>query len=208
MNITVEGSEEYGNSIYGELFERVLLDLGLANRIEDVKMIIEIEKPLFLISVRMRKARMAVKVSDISTITPRDGNAYLVINNESYAPPLLALLWKQFGRDRIEQLSRLEVLTHGVPPEKVEDLTLDPGEELKKEVLDAIWRLLPEGFKTRHNLYSENVMTITSTEHEMKPEFIKLAESVHQEMMVGRDLSGSEARVIEEDEEEERESES
>jgi hypothetical protein len=177
MNITVEGSEEYGNSIYGELFERVLVDLGLTNRIEDVKMII-------------------------------DGNTYLVINNESYAPPLLALLWKQFGRDRIEQLSRLEVLTHGVPPEKVEDLTLDPGEELKKEVLDAIWRLLPEGFKTRHNLYSENVMTITSTEHEMKPEFIKLAESVHQEMMVGRDLSGSEARVIEEDEEEERESES
>jgi putative methanogenesis marker protein 17 len=203
MNITVEGSEEYGNSIYGELFDRILIDLGLANRIEDVKMIIEPEKPLFLISVRMRQARTAVKVSDICSITPREGNTYMVINNESYAPALLALLWKQFGRDRIEQLTRLEVLTHGIPPEKLQDLTLDPGEELKKEVLDAIWRLLPEGFKTRHNLYSEKVMTIASTEHDMKPEFVKLAESVHQEMVAGRDLSGMETKVEDEEEEDE-----
>jgi putative methanogenesis marker protein 17 len=201
MNITVEGSEEYGNSIYGDLFERILVDLGLANRVEDVKMVIEPEKPLFLISVRMRKARTAVKVSEICTITPREGNAYMVINNESYAPVLLALLWKQFGRDRIEQLTRLEILTHGIPPEKVQDLTLDPGEELKKEILDAVWRLLPEGFKTRHNLYTENVMTIVSTEHEMKTEFVQLAEKVHQEMVAGRDLSGQETKVEDEEEE-------
>lgn len=200
MNITVEGSEEYGNSVYGELFERILVDLGLANRVEDVKMVIEPEKPLFLVSVRMRKARTAVKLSDICTITPRDGNAYLVINNESYAPALLALLWKQFGRDRVEQLSRLEILTHGIPPERVQDLPLDPGEELKKEVLDAIWRLLPEGFKNRHNLFTENVMTIASTEHDMKPEFVQLAEEVHKEMVAGRELTNS--VDLEEDEEE------
>jgi len=185
MNITVQGSEEYGNSIYGELFERVLIDLGLTNRVEEVKMLIFPERPLFLVSVRTRKARTAVKVTAVSTITARDGNTCLVIGNESYAPALLALLWKQFGRERIEQISRLEILAHGIKPEAIQEFQLDPGEELKKEVLDAIWRLLPEGFKVRYNLFTDEVITIAATEHVMKPEFVQAAEATHKEMAEG-----------------------
>ncbi|HUL38806.1 MAG TPA: methanogenesis marker 17 protein, partial [Methanomassiliicoccales archaeon] len=163
MNIQVEGSEEYGNEVYVELFERILIDLGLTNRVEGAKLLIYPEKHLFIVSVRMRQARTSVKVGEVADVSDREGNAYLVIRNESYAPALLALLWKQFGRERIEQLSRLEILAHGVPPERIEGLLISPGEELRKEVLDAIWRLLPEGFKVRHNLFAENVMTIIST---------------------------------------------
>jgi putative methanogenesis marker protein 17 len=185
MNIQVEGSEEYGNDVYVELFERILIDLGLTNRVEGAKLLIYPEKHLFIVSVRMRQARTSVKVSEVADVTDREGNAYLVIRNESYAPPLLALLWKQFGRERIEQLSRLEILAHGVSPERIQELQISPGEELRKEVLDAIWRLLPEGFKVRHDLVDENVMTIISTEHIMEEEFIRMGEKAHEQLVKG-----------------------
>lgn len=181
MNIQVEGTDDYGNSVYGELFERILIDLGLSNRVEQARMIIRPEAPLFLISVRTRKARTIVSVSEIASIEDKDAGTFLTITNESYAPTLLALLWKRFGRERIEQLSRLEVLCKGVPRAEIEVLTLDPGQELKKEVIDAVWRLLPEGFKVRHNILSDMVLTIVATEHTMQKEFIELAQKVHGE---------------------------
>lgn len=200
MNIQVEGSEEYGNEVYVELFERILIDLGLTNRVEGAKLLIYPEKHLFIVTVRMRQARTAVKVNEVADVSDREGNAFLVIRNESYAPALLALLWKQFGRERIEQLSRLEILAHGVTKERVEGLQISPGEELRKEVLDAIWRLLPEGFKVRHNLFDENVMTIVSTEHTMDDEFLQMGEKAHEQMVKGIGLD--EGTEVVDDEEE------
>jgi putative methanogenesis marker protein 17 len=182
MNIRVEGTEEFGNEVYAELFERILVDLGLTNRVEVARLVVKPEVPLFLVSIRTRRARTTVKVSDISTVEQRQRDTYMMIGDESYAPALLALLWKRFGRERIEQITRLEVLVHGIKREELEDLELDPGQELKKEVLDAVWRLLPEGFKVRHNILSESVMTVAATEHVMQPEYISLAEKVHREM--------------------------
>jgi len=200
MNIQVEGSEEYGNEVYVELFERILIDLGLTNRVEGAKLLIYPEKHLFIVTVRMRQARTSVKVNEVADVSDREGNAFLVIRNESYAPALLALLWKQFGRERIEQLSRLEILAHGVTTERVEGLQISPGEELRKEVLDAIWRLLPEGFKVRHNLFDENVMTIVSTEHTMDDEFLQMGEKAHEQMVKGIGLD--EGTEVVDDEEE------
>jgi len=201
MNIQVEGSEEYGNDVYVELFERILIDLGLTNRVEGAKLLIYPEKHLFIVTVMMRQARTSVKVSEVADVSDRDGNAYLVIRNESYAPPLLALLWKQFGRERIEQLSRLEILAHGITAGKIESLQISPGEELRKEVLDAVWRLLPEGFKVRHNLFDKNVMTIISTEHTMEEEFVQMGKRAHQQMVKGIGLDeGTEVVDDEEDE--------
>jgi len=201
MNIQVEGSEEYGNDVYVELFERILIDLGLTNRVEGAKLLIYPEKHLFIVTVMMRQARTSVKVSEVADVSDRDGNAYLVIRNESYAPPLLALLWKQFGRERIEQLSRLEILAHGSTVGKIESLQISPGEELRKEVLDAVWRLLPEGFKVRHNLFDKNVMTIISTEHTMEEEFVQMGKRAHQQMVKGIGLDeGTEVVDDEEDE--------
>ncbi|MEM0449540.1 MAG: methanogenesis marker 17 protein [Methanomassiliicoccales archaeon] len=200
MNIVVEGSEDYGNEIYAELFERILIDLGLTNRVEGAKLLIYPEKHLFVVSVRMRRARQALKIPEMADLSERDGATYIAIRNESYAPPLLALLWKLFGRERIEQLSRLEILAHGIPISRLENLELNPGEELRKEVLDAIWRLLPEGFKVRRNLIADDVMTVISTEHEMQDEFMKIGEALHREMVQGLNLETEKRSYLGEDE--------
>jgi putative methanogenesis marker protein 17 len=192
MKVEVEGTETYGNESYAELFERTLLQLGLTTRIVAARIVVDMEKPIFLVSVKMRPARKAVKVADICELEERRDGAFLTIKNESYAPALLALLWMKYGRERIEQLTRLEILVHGVKTEEVAVLELDPGEELKKEVLDAVWRLMPEGFKVRHNLFTDTVVTILATEHVMQPEWIALAQKVHRDMEASEGKEGAE----------------
>ncbi len=200
MNIKVEGSERYGNEEYARLFERILIDLGLTNRVEAARMIIKPEAPLFLVSIRTRQARSTVKVKEItSTLEQRGADTYMVISEESYAPALLAMLWKMYGRERIEQITRLEILVKGIKVAELEGLELNPGHELKKDVLDAVWRLLPEGFKVRHNLFSDTVLTIAATEHVMEPDWIALAEKVHKEMETAPPVEPEEAEKEEEE---------
>lgn len=202
MNISVKGTDEYGNQSYADLFRRILVDLGLANRVEEARIVILPEKPLFLISIRTRKARTTVKLEDIASVEEKDGNTYLNIMNESYAPVLLANLWKRFGRERIEQLARLEILCHGIKPDLLKAIELDPGQELKKELLDALWRLMPEGFKVHHTLSSETVMTIAATEHVMTDEMISMAKQIQGEMETST-ISEDESVPEEEESEEE-----
>ncbi len=202
MNISVKGTDEYGNQSYADLFRRILVDLGLANRVEEARVLILPEKPVFLISIRTRKARTTVKLDDIASVEEKGDNTYLDITNESYAPVLLANLWKRFGRERIEQLSRLEILCHGIKSELLKTIELDPGQELKKELLDALWRFMPEGFKVHHTLSSETVMTIAATEHVMTDEMISMAKQMQGEMETSTISEDESAPEDEESEEE------
>ncbi len=182
MEIIVEGPESYANDSYKLLLERTLVDMGITTSIEKVKLIIRPSEPLFIISIRMRKAGGSRMVSDIATIEEKEGGTFLTINDENYAPRLLSLLWRHFGRERIEQITRMEIFTKGSTASEIESLKLDPEEELKKKLLDAIWRLLPEGFKVRHEVASENSMTITATERTLTAEQIALGMATQNEM--------------------------
>jgi hypothetical protein len=82
-------------------------------------------------------------------------------------------------------MTRYETLCRGCNAEEVGNLELDPGEELRKKLLDAVWRLLPEGFKVRQNILSERAMTIVATEHIMQDKWLKLGEEMHKRMEAG-----------------------
>jgi putative methanogenesis marker protein 17 len=182
MEIIAEGPESFANASYTELLERTLVDMGITTSIEKVKMIIHPSEPLFIISIRVRKAGGSRLVNDIAVIEEKDGGTFITIVDENYAPRLLSMLWRTFGRERIEQITRLEILAKGTAPAEIETLKLDPEEEMKKKLLDAVWRLLPEGFKVRHEVASETTMTITATERTLTPEQIALGVATHKEM--------------------------
>jgi hypothetical protein len=74
------------------------------------------------------------------------------------------------------------MLVRGVDADELSDLELDPGEELKSKILDAVWRVFPEGFTVRYNIVDDRALTIIGTEHDMKPEWIEVARAVHKEM--------------------------
>ncbi|MFP4546150.1 MAG: methanogenesis marker 17 protein [Methanomassiliicoccales archaeon] len=182
MEVVAEGQEEWGNEHYEELFRRILVDLGITRLVEEARMIIRPKDPLFLVSIRTKRTSGKRKITDIASLRETSKGTVVEISDENYAPRLISLLWQLYGRERVDQQSRLELVIRGESEEEIQKLTMDPEEELKEKVLDAVWRLLPEGFKVRHNIYSEGLLTIAATEHEMRQEWKEEAERVHREM--------------------------
>lgn len=182
MEIVVEGTDQQGAESYGQLFERILIEMGLISVLEKVFLLVRPADPLVVVSVRMRKAAGARPIYDVVQLDDKEGGVMLSIIDETYAPRVIALLWKNFGRDRVEQLTRYEIYIRGVTKADLWELKISPEEELRAQVLDAIWKLVPEGLKIRHSFSSDNVMTIANTEHGFQPDWLRKAEEVHHRM--------------------------
>ena len=118
----------------------------------------------------------------MSSLNSHTGGTAITITDEGWAPALLNKLWQKYGRDRVEQLTRFEMLVRGVDMDELSALELDPGEELKTKVLDAVWRVFPEGFTVRFDIVDDRAMTIIGTEHDMRPEWLDVAKTIHADM--------------------------
>ncbi|OPY31743.1 MAG: hypothetical protein A4E32_01345 [Methanomassiliicoccales archaeon PtaU1.Bin124] len=182
MEMITEGTDQYAQDSYAKLFEQILLEMGITNVLEKVRILIRADDPLFVVSVKMRKAAGAKPIYDVAQLDDKEGGVMVSITDEGYAPRLLALLWKTFGRDRVEQLTRFEIYIAGATRMDLWEMRISPEEELKAQVLDAIWKLVPEGLKIRHTFSSPDVMTIANTEHGFQPNWLADAEKLHHEM--------------------------
>jgi putative methanogenesis marker protein 17 len=177
-----EEDESFAYQNFDTIFRQILQELGVTRSVEAFKIMADPDEPYFLISIKMGRARSAIKVSDMAQLNEHTGGTAITITDEGWAPALLTKLWQQYGRDRVEQLTRFELLVRGATIDELLTLELDPGEELKSKLLDAVWRLFPEGFKVRYELVDDQVMTIIGTEHDMKEKWMDVAKKVHQEM--------------------------
>ncbi|NLK25850.1 MAG: methanogenesis marker 17 protein [Euryarchaeota archaeon] len=177
-----EHDESFADQNFDTIFRQVMQELGVSRMVEDYRIKADPDAPYFIISLRLGKARSSVKVSDMALIDQASGGSKITIIDENWAPALLTKLWQLYGRDAVEQLTRFELIVTGPGPEIISNLELDPGEELRTKVLDAVWRVFPEGFKVRYNLANDKAMTIIGTEHDMQEEWMKLAEELHKEM--------------------------
>jgi putative methanogenesis marker protein 17 len=174
--------ESFAYKNFETIFRQILQDLGVTRSVEDFRIVANIGAPFFLISIRMGRARSAIKVSDMAQLNAHTGGTAITITDEAWAPALLTKLWQHYGRDRVEQLTRFEMLVRGATREELESLQLDPGEELKAKVLDAVWRVFPEGFTVRYDIVDDQAMTIIGTEHDMKEEWVDIARKVHEDI--------------------------
>jgi len=185
VEFELEGTEQYALESYQWMLERILMEMGISTMVERVRFVIRPDQTLFIISMRIKQSGSKRPVYDIAEMESQEGGTFITIKDESYAPRLLSSLWKLYGRERVQQLTRLEIFVEGVPVEDLSDMKLDPEEEVRSQLLDAMWRLLPEGLKVRNEYYNDNVMTIVATEHGMTVDFIAEAQKVHANMIKG-----------------------
>lgn len=188
MNIRMEGPDEFGNAAYADLFQKILTDLGKNRAVEEVRIVQRPADPVFIYSIRLRAKPEKRLLSDVASLRDEPEGARLTINDEVYAPAILSLLWERYRRERVDQLTRYEVSVKNIPVSELEGLVVFSGEKVKNEIIDAIWRSLPEGMKARYNLTDDNVITILATEDKMTEELKEEARNVHRSMRGGSDV--------------------
>ena len=182
MEVHVEVDEEEGALAFKRLVEYVVADLGISRVVEEVRVYMNVEKPLFYIRVRKNPSVEKIEMKDIVEMKERGIDTLEVeIRKEEYAPYLLQMFWEAFGEERVRQIrhNRLELM--GVTKEDVLGLPVSDIKEREKDTLvqDMIFRIIPIGFRIVKKLDAErNIVSCIASENPITDEDVKEVEAV------------------------------
>ena len=182
MQVEVFGSDTYANDAYRTLFETIMNDVGKALLIERASITLKPDIPLFIFAVKLINEPVSKTIIDAASLRQEGNETHLSISEEKYAPEILSQLWKNYGRDNVEQQTRFDLVVIGGKEEVIADLQISSGEETKKEIIGALWRAMPEGIKARHNISNGDVITIVATEEMITQEMIEEGMAIHRSL--------------------------
>ncbi|WP_455644952.1 methanogenesis marker 17 protein [Methanosphaera sp.] len=160
----VECYDEVGAQVYDTLLRHTLQDLKLARAISAIKIFIEPREALFIGVVKLEKASQPIYLDDVASHKMEDGILKITIKNEDYTPNILRALWEKEGRVNVTQPDRYKIEVEN-PTVDVDNLMIhNPSQELKRKVYDALFRVMPEGFRMTRNASEGNMICIMSSD--------------------------------------------
>ncbi len=160
----VECYDEVGAQVYDTLLRHTLQDLKLARAISAIKIFIDPREALFIGVVKLEKTSQPVYLDDMASYKMDNGILKILIENENYLPDLLRVLWIKEGRVNVAQPDRykIEITDPTINPKEL--VVIDPSKELKRKVYDALFRVMPEGFRMTKNASYDNMICIMSSD--------------------------------------------
>ncbi|MCQ2086371.1 MAG: methanogenesis marker 17 protein [archaeon] len=182
MDIEVTGTDVYANNSYASLFETIMNDVGKAILIDKAKMVLKPDIPLFVFSVKLTNGPVNKTISDAASIRQDRKETHICISDEKFAPEILSQLWKRYGRSNVDQQTRFDLIVNGGDENEIASLPISSGEDFMKEIIGALWRVMPEGIRSKHNICDSNVVTIIATEEIMRPEMIEEGKQIHRSL--------------------------
>ena len=183
----VECYDERGAEVYEIIIKQIFQDLVLGASVDDLKAYVNPDDPVFVLAIKMRKTSNAILFEDVANLTYSKANdvTTILIDDENYLPNILKLLWRQFSRDEIYQPNRYQLEIKGDHTGLKSEVVDDPHSNLQRRVYDAIFRILPEGFKIIKDLSTEDIVTVVATDELIKDEWIEKAHEFIDELNKG-----------------------
>ncbi|MDO5852010.1 MAG: methanogenesis marker 17 protein [Methanobacteriaceae archaeon] len=160
----VECYDKTGAEVYDMILRTTLQDLQLARSVHAIKVFIEPREAIFIAAVKIEKTSTPIYLSDMASYESKDGKLYIDIDNENYLPNLLKKLWLIESRNNISQPDRYKVIVndYSFDPDKL--IVSDPSKELKRKIYDALFRIMPEGFRLSKNTSKGNIISLISSD--------------------------------------------
>ncbi|BAW30907.1 MAG TPA: methanogenesis marker 17 protein [Methanothermobacter sp.] len=180
----IECYDREGAEAYELVVKQVLQDLQLGRAVDDLRIFADPREPVFIIAVKFAKAASPIYLEDmaIPEYDKEENKLHLRITDETYLPELLEKLWKLEGREKIQQPTRFEIIIEN-PTTKLEGLMVhDPQETLKKKIYDAIFRIIPEGFRVIRDISQDNIIAMVCTDELLNDKWIKKAHKITEEI--------------------------
>ena len=180
----VESYDKNGAEVYEMVIRQTLQDLQLSRAIRDMKVFTDPREPVFIIVIKYEKAASPITIDDFTEYeyNKEENNLYIRVKDETYLPELLRKLWEMEGRENIQQPSRDEIIINN-PKAKLEGIPIhDPVEDLKKKIYDAIFRIIPEGFRVIQQLSENNVIAMVCSDEIIKDEWVKKRDEMIKEL--------------------------
>ncbi|MDR2866174.1 MAG: methanogenesis marker 17 protein [Methanomassiliicoccaceae archaeon] len=182
METEVTGPDAYGNEAYKKLFEALMGEMGKALSLDRAKIFLDPARPLFIFTIVMRTEPESKTIADAASIRTEGSDVHITISDENYAPEILSALWRIYGRDSVDQQTRFDIKIGNGDDERIAGTEITSGEDAKQEIIGAMWRILPEGIKARHNISEGRIITIAATEEIFTQELKDIALRMHSEV--------------------------
>lgn len=180
----VECYDENGAEVYEMIIKQILQDVQVSRAINNMKVFVDPREPVFIIVVKFEKAAPPITVDDFTEYkyNKNENKTYIRVKDETYLPELLEKLWEIEGRGKIQQPSRFEVTINN-PQRELKGIAIhDPKDDLKKKIYDAIFRIIPEGFKVIKHTSKENIIAMVCSDEIIKDEWIKKQNQMIEEL--------------------------
>ena len=184
----IEKCLKAGAEVYEIIIKQIFQDLVLGASVDDLKAYVNPDDPVFVLAIKMKKTSKVVLFSDVANFTydkERDVTMILV-DNENYLPNILKRLWRLFSRDEIYQPNRYQLEISGNYLELESLVVDDPHSNLQRRIYDAVFRILPEGFKIIKDLSTEDIVCVVATDELIKDAWIEKAHEYIDELNNGK----------------------
>ena len=183
----VECYDERGAEVYDIIIKQVFQDLVLGASVDDLKAYVSPDDPVFVLAIKMRKTSNVILFEDVANLSydKQSDVTQILIDNENYLPNILKELWKQFSRDEIYQPNRYQLEIKGDFMDLKSIVVDDPHSNLQRRIYDAIFRILPEGFKNIKDLSTNDIVTVVATDELIKDAWIDKAHEFIDELNSG-----------------------
>ncbi len=182
--MNVECYDETGAKVYDMVVRQILQDLQITRAIKDLRVYADPREPVFIIVVSYEKTAPLVKLLDFATYEKnKEGNeVFLKLMDETYLPELLAKLWELEGRNKVHQSTRDEVIVDD-PQTDIKNMVVhNPEEDLRKKLYDALFRIIPEGFRVVDHHSEGNIIALTASDEVIKEEWLQKTQDVIRDM--------------------------
>ncbi len=178
----VECYDEQGAQAYDTILRYTLQELKLAKAINGIKIFIEPREALFIGVIRLAPASFPIYLKDMASFKYENDILKIRVEKEDYLPDLLRVLWKEEGRANVSQPDRykIEVSNPTIDPENF--LVINPSKELKRKVYDALFRIMPEGFRITRNASQKDMVCIMSSDQIIDEKWDKKFEEIIEEV--------------------------
>lgn len=176
---TVESEDREGAAKYKDVIADILTDLNLVRTIGRLKVYIDSTAPVFIIVGIFRPGLARLTLGDVADISSVTEGLLISVREELYASKALGKLWTKYGRENVLQTDRAAVIVpvQGDFARQMDDVSAivvyDPQEDLKKNVIDALLRITPEGFRVRKHFIDQHMLAFIASEDPIKPEWME-----------------------------------
>ncbi|MCX8181968.1 MAG: methanogenesis marker 17 protein [Candidatus Methanomethyliaceae archaeon] len=176
MKIAVVSSDIRGGEMYRHIIERNVEDMALGSSVTGFAVMIKPEIPLFVIKVRYKERESKNKLGELARIEPRSGSTRVILEDEIDLGDALKTLWSTYGRDKVEQSGRTEIVVRGVEPESLRELRIRKERvSVSEKINELVNRVIPEGFRIRYVIREGDLLTVIAAEDPIKDEWKKMA---------------------------------
>lgn len=191
--IIVESDEETGADVYNRVIIDVLSDLALGRVLEKVRAYIDVKEPVFIFVALRRFGLPSIRLSDFAEVDMGDyGKNEVTINllKESYIPQLLNKLWERYGKGNIEHSERSMIIVHTpdyfTEVDFLREMVIDEKiAQINDRIMDAMLRIIPEGFRVRYHQLTEEYVLFVASEDPIKQEWKDKAFSIRNGLVKG-----------------------